>query len=447
MVTAEESHCNKTVTISPALRLRGEITPPGDKSISHRSAMLNAMANGVARITNYSNGADCASTVSILRILGVRVDVDDHLPGDARSLTVYGAGMNGLSEPADVLDAGNSGTTTRLMSGILAGRDMLAVLTGDSSIRSRPMGRVIDPLRQMGANISAREDNRLAPIVFNGGDLDGIEYAQSVASAQVKSCLLFAGLRARDITTVRSPAASRDHSERMLSAMGAKPVSSENGAVVSIAPSELSAVDVDVPGDISSAAFWMVAAAVHPDAEIIIRNVGLNPTRTGILTVLRDMSADITIENERLVAGEPAGDLVVRSSNLIATRIQGDVIPLVIDELPVIAVAAAMADGETVIADAEELRVKEADRIEATVNWMRAAGIAVDEQPDGMVIKGGGRLRGVTANSFGDHRIAMSLAVAGLVATDDVTIQDAGAADISYPTFWRDLSTLSGIVA
>ncbi|MCH7735008.1 MAG: 3-phosphoshikimate 1-carboxyvinyltransferase [Chloroflexi bacterium] len=435
----------KAVAVSRPARLRGEITAPGDKSISHRAAILNAVANGEARVTNFSTGADCASTVEMLRALGVDID---HRPGSASrggELTVRGVGMNGLSEPADVLDAGNSGTTTRLMSGILAGRDFQAIISGDASIRSRPMGRVIDPLVEMGANISARDGGRLAPIVFHGGDLRGIEYVQGVASAQVKSCLLFAGLRADGETTVRSPAISRDHSERMLAAMGA-PVRTD-GPDVSITASELSAVDVEVPGDISSAAFWLVAGVIHPDAEVTIRNVGLNPTRAGVLTVLREMGADIETINEREVAGEPVGDLIARSSALHGIEISGEIVPLLIDEIPVLAVAAAQADGETVFADSEELRVKETDRIAATVEWMVAAGADVEDRPDGMVIRGGRPIRGVTARSHDDHRIAMALAVAGLVAEGEMRIEEAGAAEISYPSFWRDLSTISGTVA
>ena len=435
----------KAVSVSSPARLRGEITPPGDKSISHRAAILNAVANGVARVTNYSTGADCASTVEVLRGLGVDID---HRPGSANrggELTIRGVGMNGLTEPSDVLDAGNSGTTARLMSGILAGRDFQAIITGDASIRSRPMGRVIDPLVEMGANILGRDGGRLAPIVFNGGSLKGIEYRQAVASAQVKSCLLFAGLRAEGETIIRSPAISRDHSERMLAAMGA-PVRTD-GPDVSITASELSAVDIEVPGDISSAAFWLVAGVIHPDAEVAIRNVGLNPTRAGILTVLREMGADIETVNEREVAGEPVGDLIARSSALHGVEIRGEIIPLLIDEIPVLAVAAALADGETVIADSEELRVKETDRIAATVEWMKAAGVDVEDRPDGMVIRGGRAIRGVTARSHDDHRIAMAIAVAGLVAEGGMRIEEAGAADISYPSFWRDLSTISGAVA
>jgi 3-phosphoshikimate 1-carboxyvinyltransferase len=432
------------VTVTRPPRLRGEITPPGDKSISHRAAMLNSIAFGLAKITNYSSGMDCTSTVEIMRALGVEIE---RLPGTdttGDTLIISGAGLHGLEEPDDVLDAGNSGTTTRLMSGILAGREFQTILTGDRSIRSRPMDRVISPLREMGALISARDDGRLAPIAFVGGTLHPFEYTQSVASAQVKSCLLFAGLRAEGRTTVRSPAPSRDHSERMLRAMGANVI--EDGADVSIDQSTLVSVDVDVPGDISSAAFWLVAGISHPDAEITLRNVGINPTRTGILTILEQMGADIEVVNPRETAGEPVADLVARSSELRGVQIGGDMIPLLIDEIPVIAVAAACASGETVITDARELRVKEADRIAATVEWVRAAGGQIEDRPDGMIISGGRPLRGSIASSHGDHRIAMSLAIAGLIAEGEFKIEDAGAADISYPSFWRDLASVSGQV-
>lgn len=432
----------KNVTVSRPARLRGTVTPPGDKSISHRAAMFNAVANGSARVTNYSTGQDCGSTLRVLRGLGVRIDVSPGKNGTGDTLTVHGVGMGGFREPDDILDAGNSGTTTRLMSGLLAGRPFQAILTGDASIRSRPMGRVIEPLRGMGAQISARKNRTLAPIVFHGGALRGSEYTMPVASAQVKSCLLLAGLRAEGRTLLRQPALSRDHTERMLKAMGAR-VDVE-GLTVSISPAELNAMDIEVPGDVSSAAFWLVAAAIHPDAEITLSNIGLNPSRTGVLGVLRQMGADIQVRRERMVAGEPVGDLVARSSKLRGVEIAGDIVPILIDEIPVLSVAAAMAEGDTVIRDASELRVKETDRIAATAAWMAAAGVKVEEARDGMTIHGAGRLRGTAGRSFDDHRIAMSLAIAGLVSDGPISIEGAGAADISYPTFWRDLELIGG---
>jgi len=350
--------------------------------------------------------------------------------------------MDGLRRPDDVLDAENSGTTMRLMSGILAGRPFRAVLTGDSSLRYRPMARIVEPLRLMGARIQADAGGTTAPLVFSGGDLHGIEYALPVASAQVKSALLLAGLRAEGRTVLRQPAASRDHTERILAAMGAEVVA--DGLTISLAPHALKAVDVEVPGDMSSAAFWLVAAVAHPDAEIRILGVGVNPTRTGILTVLDHMGADIALENERRVAGEPVADLVARSSELRGVEIRGATIPLVLDEIPVLAVAAALASGETRIRDAAELRYKETDRISATAEWLGAAGVACEEHDDGLVIHGGARLEGGTFSSRGDHRIAMALGVAGLVADSPVTVGEAGVAAITYPGFWQDVDILAG---
>ena len=372
------------VTVTRPRQLRGTIVSPGDKSISHRAAMFNAISEGTARVTNFSPGADCSSTLSVLRALGVEIDREPAGDGRGDSLTINGVGMMGLREPFDILDAGNSGTTTRLMCGILAGRDMMAVLTGDDSIRSRPMGRIVDPLRSMGADIRGRKGNSLAPLVFAGGDLHGIDYELPVASAQLKSSLMLAGLRASGETRLVQPAQSRDHTERMLAAMGAN-VSAE-GLEVTVRPSGLEAADVDVPGDISSAAFWMVAGLIHPDAELTITGVGINPTRAGLIDVLRAMNADISLENERDAAGEPVADIVVRSSALCGAEIRGDIVPLLIDEIPVLAVAAAMAEGETVFADAEELRVKETDRIAATVDWLTAAGVEVEGHADGMTL-------------------------------------------------------------
>ena len=444
MVTGTSAGTINAVSVARPPRLRGTISPPGDKSISHRAVMLNSLATGAARIKNYSAGLDCASTVEIVRRLGVEIETSPDSSGGPDILTVHGVGMDGFEEPSSVLDAGNSGTTARLMSGLVAGRRFQAILTGDDSLRSRPMARVVRPLLEMGAHIHARGGDRFAPIVFAGGELHGVDYRLPVASAQVKSCILFAGLRARGETIIRSPAISRDHSERMLSAMGA-PVAVDD-KIVSIAPSELRAVDVQVPGDVSSATFWLVAAAVHPDAEIRLRDVGLNPTRTGALSALREMGADIQVENEREVAGEPIGDLVARSSALHGIEVGGDIVPLLIDEIPVLAVAAAMAEGDTCIRDAGELRVKESDRIAATVEWLRAVGVDVKEESDGMTIRGRGELRGATIDSYGDHRMAMAQAVGGLVATTPIHVERASAADVSYPNFWRDLETVAGTV-
>ena len=432
------------LTISGPRRLRGEIIAPGDKSVSHRAAMFNAIANGDATVTNFSPGEDCSSTLDILRALSVEIDRQPGDGGVGDTVRISGVGMLGLKEPSSILDAGNSGTSVRLMSGVLAGRDIFAVLTGDDSIRSRPMGRVVAPLRSMGADIFGRKNNTLAPLVFAGGRLHGTRYEMPVASAQLKSSLLLAGLRADGKTELVQPAQSRDHTERMLSAMGAN-VSSE-GMTVSIEPSELSAVDVYVPGDISSAAFWMVAGLVHPDAEIVIRGVGINPTRSGVIDALKMMNADISLENERDAAGEPVADIVVRSSRLRGAVIAGDIVPLLIDEIPVLAVAAAMADGETRFEDAGELRVKETDRIAATADWMTAAGITVETSADSMVVHGAGRLLGGSFNGHHDHRIAMSEGIAGLISESPVTISGAEIASISYPQFWQEIEKLGGVI-
>ena len=431
--------------VSRPRRLRGSIEIPGDKSISHRAVMFNAVADGSAIVTNFSGGADCTSTIGILRAMGVEIERAQGPGGRGDTVHISGVGMHGLTEPLEILDAGNSGTTTRLMSGLLAGRPMLSILTGDDSLRSRPMGRVIEPLQSMGAEISARGGGRLAPIVFHGGSLHGIEYEMPVASAQLKSCLLLAALRADGATVIKQPAVSRDHTERMLAGMGAD--IQVDGLDVTVRASDLAAADVEVPGDVSSAAFWIVAAAAHPDADITLSNVGVNPTRTGIFDVLRAMGADIELVNQRTVAGEPVADLRVRSSALKGVEIGSDIVPLMIDEIPVIAVAAAMAEGTTRITGAAELRVKESDRIAATAAWLKATGVRHEEAEDGLTIHGAGRLETAVADSFDDHRIAMALAIAGLVSDGTMGIERAESVDISYPTFWRDLDTLSGVVA
>jgi 3-phosphoshikimate 1-carboxyvinyltransferase len=407
--------------------------------------MFNALSNtGTARVTNFSPGADCTSTVEIMRALGVEIAREAGRNGMGDSLTVKGVGLHGLQEPADILDAGNSGTTTRLMSGILAGRDILTILTGDDSLKSRPMGRVVDPLTNMGAVITGRAGNTLAPLVFHGGSLHESSYDMPVASAQLKSCLLLAGLRADGTTTLTQPAESRDHTERMFSAMGVN--LTKSGLDLVLEPSELETVDVEVPGDISSAAFWMVAGICHPDAELLIKNVGINPTRAGIITALQMMGADLTLIDEREVAGEPVADVLVKTSELKGIELAGDIVPLLIDEIPVIAVAAALAEGETVIRDAEELRVKESDRIQASISWLNGAGVEAVGTTDGMVIPGGNSIGGGQFQSYDDHRLAMSLGVAGLISTEPITILDPDVAGISYPNFWQIIEELGGLV-
>ena len=433
------------VTVTRPRSLRGEITAPGDKSVSHRAIMFNALSStGTANVTNFSPGADCTSTVEIMRALGVEITRKTGSNGMGDNLTVKGVGLNGLQEPADILDAGNSGTTTRLMSGILAGREILTILTGDDSLKSRPMGRVIDPLTQMGAVISGRAGNTLAPLVFHGGTLHGSNYDMPVASAQLKSCLLLAGLRADGTTKLTQPAESRDHTERMFSAMSVN--LTKSGLDLVLEPSELETVDVEIPGDISSAAFWMVAAVCHPDAELLIKNVGINPTRAGIITALQMMGGDLTLVDEREVAGEPVADVLVRTSDLKGIELSGDIVPLLIDEIPVIAVAAALAEGETVIRDAAELRVKESDRIQASVSWLNGAGVDAIGTDDGMIVPGGNTIGGGQFQSYDDHRLAMSLGVAGLISTEPITILDPDVAGISYPSYWAIIEELGGLV-
>jgi 3-phosphoshikimate 1-carboxyvinyltransferase len=396
---------------------------------------MNAMAKGTARVTGLSKGQDVVATRRCLENLGVKIDSLDG-PGE---VVVHGR-EGELSESSVILDAANSGTTMRLMSGLLASQPFLSVLTGDDSLRSRPMGRVVQPLSQMGALIMGRKGDTLAPLAIRGGGLRGIEYKMPVASAQVKSCIILAALRASGETVLHQPALSRDHTERMLEAMGAPVV--EDGLTLTVRPGKLKAVNVNVPGDISAAAFWMVAASCHPDAQLRLLNVGMNPGRTGILEVMRSMGARVRAENERLEGGEPVADLVVEPSRLEATEVGGDVIPRVLDEIPVLAVAACFAKGTTVIKDAEELRVKESDRIKTTVQELSRMGASIEERADGMVIRGTGSLKGGLGRSYGDHRLAMALGVVGLIGSGEVTVEDSESASVSYPEFWEHLNSV-----
>ena len=420
------------MTVRRPRRLRGDVTPPGDKSISHRAAIFNAIADGEARVENYGTGADLASTLRVLRGLGTQIERHDD-----GTFTVRG-GI--LTEPSDILNTGNSGTTTRLMAGVLAGQSFMSVMTGDRSIRSRPMARIVDPLRLMGAEVDGRDGGRLAPLTFRGGSLHGIEYRMPVASAQVKSALLLAGLFADGETTLEQPAVSRDHTELMFRSMGVEVF--EDGLTVSIRPGRLSALDVTVPADISSAAYWLVAGVCHPDAEVRVCNVGVNPTRTGILDALAMMGADVSVENERTEGGEAVADLVARSSSLRAAEIGGDLIPRLVDEVPVLALAACFAEGTTVIRDAAEVRVKESDRLMASRVELSRFGAQVEEMDDGLRITGGRALRGATHRTYADHRIAMTMGIAGLLAAGETAVQSAQTASVSYPTFWDDLDSL-----
>ncbi len=429
--------------VHPASHLEGTVIVPGDKSVSHRAALLNSIAHGTAHVSNFCVGDDRVSMLRCLRGLGAEITEHSSCPISQADecFEVHGKGISGLSEPAEALDAGNSGTTMRLVAGLSAGQPFLSVLTGDDSLRSRPMGRIVQPLTQMGASIMGREGDTLAPLAIRGGDLSAIHYTMPVASAQLKSSVLIAGLYADGETVLEQPAASRDHTERMLTAMGAR--LKTDGLRLSIQPSELKSTNVRVPGDVSAAAFWIAAACSHPNAKIRLPGVGVNPTRTGVIEVLRAMGARVRFENVQEEEGEPVADIVAESSDLVATEIGGEVIPTVIDELPVLAVAACFARGTTVIRDAAELRVKESDRISATVEALTRLGARVRERPDGMVVHGGGALRGAEVRSHGDHRIAIAMAIAGLMAEGDTVVEGADAASVSYPDFWNTLESLA----
>ena len=422
--------------------IEGVVVPPGDKSISHRAVLLNSIARGVAHVSNFCVGDDRTSMLRCLRGLGagIRRHTYCSVSQADECFHVSGQGPDGLTEPTSPLNAGNSGTTMRLVSGLLAAQPFFSVISGDRSLRARPMARIAQPLVQMGATVMGRSGDSLAPLAIRGGDLHGIDYELPVASAQLKSCILIAGMHAAGETTVRQPAASRDHTERMMHAMGAE--LDVEGLDISVRRSELKSIDVRVPGDISSAAYWLVAGCCHPDARIRLRGVGINPSRTGVLDVLNSMGARVRVENVQEEGGEPSADLVAESSNLEATEISGEIIPRVIDELPVLALAACYAKGTTVIRDAGELRAKESDRIRATVEGLSKLGARIEERPDGMVIHGGGPLVGADCNSFGDHRIAMTLGIAGLMASGTTAIAGSEAAGVSYPGFWDTVNGL-----
>ena len=393
------------------------------------------MARGTAVISGLSTGADVLATQRCLRSLGALIEPSSN----PEQVEIHG-GNGGLRESSAILNAANSGTTMRLLAGLLAGQPFLSVLTGDDSLRSRPMDRVVRPLKLMGASVMGRSNDTLAPLVIKGGRLEGIEYVLPVASAQVKSCVILAGLSASGETVIHQPAPSRDHTERMLRAMGA-PVEERELTLV-VRPGQLTATDMMVPGDISAAAFWLVAGACHPNARVRIENVGINPGRTGILEALQTMGARIRLEGQRLEGAEPVADLVVESSPLKGAEIAGDLIPRILDEVPVLAVAACFAKGTTVIKDARELRVKESDRVKTTVRELSRLGASIEERPDGMVIHGIGQLKGDRVRSHGDHRLAMALGVAGLLGRGETLVEGAHAAAVSYPRFWDHLSLL-----
>lgn len=415
-------------------RLRGEVIVPGDKSISHRAVMFGALAEGKTEIAGFLRGADCLSTISCFRQLGISIEET------ADKIIVHGKGLHGLRAPVSTLDTGNSGTTMRLISGILAGQNFTSVLTGDSSIQRRPMRRIMTPLSQMGASIRSIKENNCAPLEITGSSLHGISYMSPVASAQVKSAVLLAGLYADGETSVTETAISRNHTELMLRSFGADIRTDHLTATIRPNPA-LHAMDIHVPGDISSAAYFIAAGSLVPDSEILIRNVGINPTRDGIIRVAREMGADITLFNEKNT-GEPVADLLVKSRSLHGITIGGDIIPTLIDELPIIAVMAAAADGTTVIRDAAELKVKESDRIAVMTENLSAMGCDITATQDGMIIHGRNALQGAVIDPHSDHRIAMSFAVAAMIADGETEIKDAGCVTISYPDFYDDLKKL-----
>lgn len=419
-----------------ANRLKGTITVPGDKSISHRSIMFGALAEGTTRVTNFLQGADCLSTIACFQKMGIAIE------NRADEILIHGKGLHGLCVPEGILDVGNSGTTMRLISGILSGQSFTTQLTGDASIQSRPMKRIIEPLTQMGAQIESLQSNNCAPLRIQGAPLHGICYHSPVASAQVKSCILLAGLYADHVTSVTEPYLSRNHSEIMLRHFGASVLSEGTTATIYPEP-RLQAQDIQVPGDISSAAYFIAAALMVPDSEILIKNVGINPTRDGLLKVCAAMGADITLLNEDHSSGEPTADILVRYSSLQGTTVGGAVIPTLIDELPVVAALACFAEGTTVIQDAQELKVKESNRIDVMVKNLTAMGAQVTETEDGMIIEGGHPLHGAVLNSRLDHRIAMTFAITALAADGETQIVDADCVKISYPGFYQDLHDLT----
>lgn len=421
--------------IKPSGKLRGEITVPGDKSISHRSVMLGSIAKGDTRISGFLTGEDCLSTIDCFKKLGIDIEVN------GTDVTVHGKGLKGLSAPAETLDVGNSGTTLRLMSGILSAQPFTTRLTGDSSIRKRPMGRVASPLGLMGAKITSENEKMTAPLTIEGQKLHGIDYTLPVASAQVKSALILAGLYADGETRITEPEATRDHTEIMLNYLGAD-IRKEGDTIVVRPAAELKGKDITVPGDISSAAYFIAAALISKDSEVLIKNVGVNPTRTGIITAFKAMGGNIELTNERTVCGEPVADILVRSSRLHGVVIKGAIIPKLIDEIPVIAAAACYASGETVIADAAELRVKESDRIKTMAAELGRMGATVIQTDDGMIILGGVPLHGAVCESYNDHRVAMSVAVAALGAKGETQIKDCGCVDISFPGYFDALMSL-----
>jgi len=425
----------KALRIRPVKRLEGETRVQGDKSISHRAVIVGSLAEGVSRVINFLPSDDCIRTIRAFEAMGISIELGD-------SLVIEGKGLYGLTEPQDILDMGNSGTSARLLSGLLSGQPFFSVMTGDNSLRRRPMRRVAEPLRRMGASIWGRSDGEFLPLAIKGGGLRGISYHMPVASAQVKSALLLAGLFAKGLTTIEEPVPSRDHMERILRYFGVEVIS--EGSCITVAGGQrIYPRDLEVPGDISAAAFFIVGATLLEGSEIVLKDVGINPTRTGVIDILRDMGASIEIGNQRYMGAEPVGDIRVKSASLKGVEIGGEMIPRSVDELPVIFVAASLAEGETIVRDAAELRLKESDRIAAMAECLSSMGVEVETFHDGMRIKGEGALKGAICNSHGDHRIAMAMAIAGLVADGETIIEDTECINTSFPAFEETLRGIS----
>ena len=425
----------------PGAPLRGRAQVPGDKSISHRALLLGAIATGKSRVDGFLPAADCLATLDAVRSLGV--EIEEHSP---TTLTVHGVGLHGLQEPENVLDCRRSGTTMRLLAGLTAGQSFLSVLSGGAQLRRRPMARIVEPLRSMGAVVLGRDGGRRPPLAIQGGNLRGIDYALPVASAQVKSAILLAALYAPGVTRLSVPGPARDHTERMLAAMGAE-LKTGDGTVEIEPGHRLNPVDVMVPGDFSSAAYLMVAASLLPGSEITIEGVGVNPTRTGLLDVMRAMGADLTLHDERVIGGEPVAQVTVRGAELRGVEVGGDLVVRAIDEFPILAVAATQARGETIVRDAAELRVKETDRIATTVRELRCLGAEIEPRPDGFAVRGPTPLEGAAVHSHGDHRLAMALVVAGLMARGETVVQDVACIVDSFPGFASTLASLEAHVS
>jgi 3-phosphoshikimate 1-carboxyvinyltransferase len=426
------------IALSKLPAFQGTLTIPGDKSISHRAAILAAIADGSSVIDNYSSAIDCQTTLDCLQMLGVEINRRN------KQLTISGKGLRSLTEPDNILDCGNSGTTMRLLCGLLAGQEFPTILNGDDSLRQRPMERIIKPLNQNGAEIWGRQANRYAPLYIRGRALPGVSYQMPVASSQVKSAMLLAGLSTRGTVQIGEPVISRDHTERMLEFCGVD-IRRAGNTIILGNKRQPGARQFRIPGDVSSAAFLMALALLIPDSQLRIENVGINPTRAGLLTVLKAMGSEVKIENQRLIANEPVGDLIVKSGKLKGTEIGGEIIPRLIDELPLIAVIATQAKGQTVIKNAAELRVKETDRIRAIVTELSKVGAAIAERPDGFIVEGPVILKGATCDSYGDHRIAMALSVAGWIAEGQTTITNIECVGISFPEFYRLVNKLQGL--